>query len=251
MNYRHVYMEIIFHVKQEMKLGLRPKNRYYKSKNFSNQYFEFHHILPRSLFPNWSKKESNIVALTAREHFFCHQLLAKIYPNSFEMKSAIWRMICRVKGLKISPKQYEKIRKDFSKGLSEKRRGIQTKSTLGKHWFTDREKNVCTFICPEGFRKGKTYSKEAISNIRFKNSLRKGSKHSVTSRLKMSLAAKGKEKPWKKGKYSSYFLCKETNEIQSWSVWVSRGFKDIITCSKKVGNAEDFILKKFEQIELT
>lgn len=244
MNYRHVYMEIIFHAKQEMKLGLRPKNRYYKSKNFPNQYFEFHHILPRSLFPLWIKRESNIVTLTAKEHFFCHQLLTKIYPNSFEMKSAIWRMICRVKELKISSKQYEKIRKDFSKELSDKRKGIQTKSTLGKHWFTDGKKNVCTFICPENFRKGKTLSKESILNIRVKNSLRKGSKHSVKSRLNMSLAARGKEKPWLKGKYSSYFLCKETNEIQSWSVWVSRGFKDIITCTKRGWRCKGFYFEK-------
>ena len=247
MNYRHVYMEIIFHAKQEMKLGLRPKNYYYKFKNFPNQYFEFHHTLPKSLYPNWSKKESNIVALTAREHFLCHQLLTKIYPNSFEMKSAIWRMVCRIKGLKISSKQYEKIRKDFSKGLSEKRRGGQTKSTLGKHWFTDGKKNICTFICPEGFREGKTLSKEAISNIRVKNSLRKNSKQSVEARLKMSLAARGKEKPWQKGKYSSYFLCEETNEIQSYSIWVSRGFKDIITCSKKGWKCRGFSFKKVEQ----
>lgn len=79
MNYRRVYMRIISRAKSEMKLGLRPKTRYYSYK-FPNQYFEFHHILPRCEFPNWSKRVSNIVALTAREHFFCHQLLTNIYP---------------------------------------------------------------------------------------------------------------------------------------------------------------------------
>lgn len=53
-----------------------------------------------------------------------------------------------------------------------------------------------------------------------------------------------KEKPWLKGKYSSYFLCKETNEIQSWSVWVSRGFKDIIICTKRGWRCKGFYFEK-------
>lgn len=246
MNYRHIYMEIIFHARQEVELGLRPKS-YWQKYKFPNQYFEFHHILPKSLFPNWIERKSNIVALTAKEHFFCHQLLTKIYPNSFEMKSAIWRMVNTRKGLKITAKEYEKIRKDFSKEMSLKKKKIKTTGTLGKHWFTDGKKNICTFICPDGFREGKTLSKEAISNIKVKNSLRKNSKQSVEARLKMSLAARGKEKPWQKGKYSSYFLCEETNEIQSYSIWVSRGFKDIITCSKKGWKCRGFSFKKVEQ----
>lgn len=88
MNHRHVYMLIIEHAKSEMKNGHRPSTKYQK-KNFSNQYFEFHHILPKSLFPNWNKRKSNIVALTAREHFFCHQLLDKIYPDT-NMFMALW-----------------------------------------------------------------------------------------------------------------------------------------------------------------
>lgn len=79
MNYKHVYMRIISHAKSEVEASLRPKTKSQKYK-FPNQYFEFHHILPKSLFPNWVQKGSNIVPLTAREHFFCHQLLTKIYP---------------------------------------------------------------------------------------------------------------------------------------------------------------------------
>ena len=76
MNYRHIYMCIITHAK--------ASNR----KRGDGNYYEKHHILPRSLFPNWITKESNTVLLTAREHFFCHQLLTKIYP-SFEMEKAL------------------------------------------------------------------------------------------------------------------------------------------------------------------
>ena len=83
-------MLIIEHAKSEMKNGLRPRS-FYQKKKFPEQYFEFHHVLPKSLYPNWSKRKSNLVALTAREHFFCHQLLDKIYPNT-NMFFALWRL---------------------------------------------------------------------------------------------------------------------------------------------------------------
>lgn len=105
MNYRKVYMQIISAAKNQVKLGLRPKTKYYQLKNFPNQYFEFHHILPKSMFPNWVTRGSNIVPLTAREHFFCHQLLYKIY-NCSEMQIAIFMMSRRM-GKKISSKLYE------------------------------------------------------------------------------------------------------------------------------------------------
>lgn len=109
MNYRKIYMQIISAAKNQVKLGLRPKTKYYQLKNFPNQTFEFHHILPRSLFPNWVTRGSNIVPLTVREHFFCHQLLYKIY-NCSEMQIAIFMMSHKM-GKKISSKMYEECRK--------------------------------------------------------------------------------------------------------------------------------------------
>ena len=107
MNYRKVYMRIISHAKSEQQKGLRPRTKNCK-KGFENQYFEFHHTLPRSLFPEWANRKSNIVPLTAREHFFCHQLLTKIYPHS-----SMWRALAafqrKSKGQKrvLSTRQYE------------------------------------------------------------------------------------------------------------------------------------------------
>lgn len=110
MNYRCVYMRIISHAKQETELGLRPKS-YWQKYKFPNQYFEFHHILPKSIFPNWAKRKSNIVTLTAREHFFCHQLLTKIYPNSDKLKVALFFMSGKSKyPKKCSAKEYEELR---------------------------------------------------------------------------------------------------------------------------------------------
>lgn len=55
MNYRHIYCVIISHAKSEEKLGLRKKG--------NGEYYEPHHILPKSLFPLWKEKNSNIVLL--------------------------------------------------------------------------------------------------------------------------------------------------------------------------------------------
>lgn len=116
MNYRHIYMLIIEHAKSEQKLGLRPISKLDK-KNFPNQYFELHHILPRSLFPNWINKKSNIVALTAREHFFCHQLLIKIFPT-IQMFCAFWQL-CNCSRLKsytqVNSREYERIKIKISR----------------------------------------------------------------------------------------------------------------------------------------
>lgn len=99
MNYRHIYVCIIAHAKSEEKLGIRKKG--------NGNYYERHHILPKSLFPLWTKRKSNLVLLTAREHFFCHQLLTKIYPTP--------QMFCALKflatdGQHCKSKEYERIR---------------------------------------------------------------------------------------------------------------------------------------------
>jgi hypothetical protein len=85
-------------------------------------YYENHHILPRSLFPNWIKKEQNLVLLTAREHFFCHQLLVKIYPTK-EMINALWLLVNTSVYKKISSKEYEKIKVKYIKLVKERQKG--------------------------------------------------------------------------------------------------------------------------------
>lgn len=106
MNYRKLYMRIISHAKLEQKQGLRPSSYWTKYK-FSNQCFEFHHILPKSLFPNWVKRKSNIVPLTPREHYVCHLILQKIYSGR-EMVFAFWSICNCNKLIKINSHIYEK-----------------------------------------------------------------------------------------------------------------------------------------------
>lgn len=110
MNYRHVYMRIIVHAKLEMKEGKRPLN-YQDKKNFPDQYFEFHHIFPRSLFPEYKNFKQNLVALTLKEHYFCHKLLTQIWPTK-EMFSALWMLSLTRDKIKIkNSKEYENLKK--------------------------------------------------------------------------------------------------------------------------------------------
>ena len=116
MNYRHIYMLIIERAKSEEKLGLRKKG--------NGEYYEKHHILPKSLFPLWRKRKSNLVLLTAREHFFCHQLLTKIYP-SYATSCALFYMCNGNKHQRsvCSTRDYERARIEFSKWNSFMRKG--------------------------------------------------------------------------------------------------------------------------------
>ena len=76
MNYKRIYFSII-------------ENR--KINKF-NGYVEEHHILPRSL--GGSNFHSNLVFLSAKEHFICHLLLTKMYtyrtPEYFKMVKAFF-----------------------------------------------------------------------------------------------------------------------------------------------------------------
>lgn len=103
MNYRKIYCKIIANAKSQ--------NR----SRDENHYYETHHILPKSLFPLWKKRKSNKVLLTAREHFFVHQLLAKIYPCR-EMIYALHAFVSRPNyDYKITSREYERIKIAFSK----------------------------------------------------------------------------------------------------------------------------------------
>jgi len=94
-------LKIISKAKREEAQGLRSKKI---------GYFELHHILPKSLFPLWKNKPSNKVLLTAREHFFCHKLLCKIYPSK-EMAYALVAFTTRPNSdYKISSREYERLK---------------------------------------------------------------------------------------------------------------------------------------------
>lgn len=91
-------------------------------------YTEKHHIIPSSL--GGTNDNTNLVKLTAREHFVCHLLLTKMVDGDFKKKMtyAVWLM-CNVKNHhqpnRYIPNSstYQLIRENHSKNVSEKQLG--------------------------------------------------------------------------------------------------------------------------------
>ena len=110
-----------------------------------NDYFEKHHIIPKSL--GGSNKVSNIVKLTAREHFVCHLLLTKMLSGKEKAKMVFaLSMLVKIKNIgkncryTPSSRLYEYSKQIFKQELmdfwtEEKRKSHSEKikkATLGK-----------------------------------------------------------------------------------------------------------------------
>lgn len=96
-----------------------------KRNNPNFVYYEAHHILPKSIYPELKNNKDNIVLLTAREHFLAHYLLTKIYKeglNHYKMLCAFYRMTSNneknKKYLYINSRLFEKKKLELSKERS-------------------------------------------------------------------------------------------------------------------------------------
>lgn len=118
MNYQKIYNQLIERAKTRVLEG----------------YKERHHIIPKCL--GGSNDPTNLVELTAREHFLSHQLLCEIYPKKDKLKYALWYMANVDKVTKrygSSSRKYEQLRIMFSNiKRSKKTRQKMSNSHLGK-----------------------------------------------------------------------------------------------------------------------
>jgi hypothetical protein len=111
MNYTKVYNNLISSRKQLN----RTKDR---------EYYELHHIVPRSL--GGPDETSNLVLLTAKEHWIAHCLLSKMFfgANAYKMNQALinmGRVIPETK--RKTSRLYESARKNIADYVSKKHRG--------------------------------------------------------------------------------------------------------------------------------
>ena len=99
----------------------RPKNR-------NLEYSEQHHILPKSIFPEYQFNSENLILLTAKEHYIAHHLLYKAFPKSYSMLHAFWGMCNGWQDSntqdRFIPKNtsriYTELKQTFSKRMSER-----------------------------------------------------------------------------------------------------------------------------------
>ena len=171
---------------------IRSDSKYYKwysniclralTRTLPNSiYTETHHILPKSMYPQYSKDKDNLVKLTAREHFICHWLLTK-FINDRRIIYAFSMMLPNKTSKRYFPKSatvYQKLKEKFL----ENNRGL-----IGHKWYTNGIENKVfkNFeLVPTGFVPGRTFSDA------HKNKL-KGIPKSDEQKRKQSLSMIGK-----------------------------------------------------------
>lgn len=95
-----------------------------------DEYFENHHIIPKAA--GGSNQSSNLVRLTAREHFICHLLLTKFTELELKHKMvhAINLMRRTKSKIKISSKIFDMIKRMMSEERSGKPRTSITKDKI-------------------------------------------------------------------------------------------------------------------------
>lgn len=113
MNYANLYNTIL------------EKASQVKRRKTKSNYFERHHIVPKSI--GGSNDKQNLILLTAKEHFVCHHLLTKIYPSP-ELKFAFWAMCNQISGdvsrpYRVTATVYARAKQAFAKANSTRHKG--------------------------------------------------------------------------------------------------------------------------------
>ncbi len=110
--------------------NLLIQNAQSKNRNKKDGYFESHHILPRSM--GGTNQKTNLVLLTAREHYIAHLLLVRCVSddNVYKMIAALARFRKQAQ----SGRSYELFRTTLSKYS----KGSLNKS-FGKIWIHNKE----------------------------------------------------------------------------------------------------------------
>lgn len=100
--------------------AILQKRKRHKRSSVDFIYYENHHILPRSLFPEFGLEKWNQVLLTADEHLLCHKLLTLFTRGDAQkaMFNAYWNMATRsntrMERVVLSPNEYRKLREKIS-----------------------------------------------------------------------------------------------------------------------------------------
>ena len=195
-------------------------------------YTETHHIIPRCL--GGSNKKANLVELTAREHFLCHWLLVRLYPDHAGLAYAFWNMCngrnnqhqvrhipsSRVyeeaKTIFIATHSHRVISNETRNKISEANKG-RSSWNKGKTWTEQQQLECSKNSYKPGhipWTKGKKLSEDHINK---RTQSRKNYIVSEETKQKISAATKGKPKPkWTAEQRQKQILAKKGSKKQTY-----------------------------------
>lgn len=105
----------LYDIEQIDKSKLREYVNFIESCKYKElpDYTESHHILPKSLFPDFRNDKNNIIKLSPEDHYKAHAILAELYGGG--MLNAFNLMRSR---LGMSADEYGHLRREYSKHMS-------------------------------------------------------------------------------------------------------------------------------------
>jgi hypothetical protein len=234
MNYTSIYNSIIQKAKRE-------KRKKLKSTNPNYIYYEAHHIIPACMGGFGNSKQwrthSNIVLLTAKEHFLCHRLLCKMYPNVKGLVYSFWNMCNQKRSYQArynpSVRSYAEARQLFIQTQTGSKRSkeviekiLESKKALGI--FEDHSKRMSGINNPRFGKKGES-------------SPLWGRSHSEETKQKIKIAAVGKSKPEGFSEKMSKIKSRKVFDPQSGTTFNSTkeaaaffGWKNVVTVRRRI-----------------
>ncbi|WP_376960115.1 NUMOD3 domain-containing DNA-binding protein [Azospirillum sp. A26] len=149
-----------------------------RARGLVDGYTEAHHVVPRCM--GGGDEPSNIVRLTAEEHFVAHELLVKMFPGNAKVVYGLLAMSMGNRGMRPTNKTFGWVRRLVAQAIAETKRGVKRDpEMMAKIWAGNRGR-----VAPD------------VERDRISAGL-KGKPKSDAHRAKLSEAIKGRESPMK------------------------------------------------------
>ena len=159
------------------------------------EYYETHHVVPRSIDKKLIYKKSNKVNLTVREHFVAHLLLKQIYKKKFGEDSYQYKAMVKTcflfankhKGATINSRTIEKLRIAYKKlpspmkgrPMSDNAKKALLKANIGRKLTDEHKRKIVESRIKNGNNKLSEEHKQILIQSRL------GSKHTEETKEKI------------------------------------------------------------------
>lgn len=142
-----------------------------KHRNKTEGYYESHHIVPRSL--GGTNQKTNLVLLSAKEHFIVHWLLTKMVDDKghkHKMSCALFKMMHSAEGQPryCSSALYEIAKRTMSKNSTGRKLSEETKArmSIARKGVPTKPPSEESRAKMASAKRGKRQSKQHIENMR-------------------------------------------------------------------------------------